>query len=48
MLRYLQPSSWFFVMLALILGFYYSTKVLPKKSGSQILVAPATFISFTR
>lgn len=48
MLRYLQPSSWFFVMLALILGFYYSTKVLPKKSGGQILASPASLISLTR
>lgn len=48
MLRYLQPSSWFFVMLALILGFYYSTKVLPKKPSSQLLVSPASLISFSR
>lgn len=47
MLRYFQPSSWFFILLALILGFYFSTKIQHRKPTS-VIAAPAAFVSFGR
>lgn len=49
MLRYLQPSSWFFIFLALILGFYFTTKVqTSKRHAPNMMASPAVLISFGR
>lgn len=48
MLRYMQPSSWFFILIALVLGFYFSTKVHPRKTQAPLMAAPAVFVSFGR
>lgn len=47
MLRYFQPSSWLFILIALVLGFYLSTKIQHRRPSSP-LASPAALISFGR
>lgn len=46
MLRYLQPSSWFFIFLALLLGLYFSTKLHAAKRATPMMISPAAFVSY--
>ncbi|MBL7556899.1 MAG: hypothetical protein JNM24_13835 [Bdellovibrionaceae bacterium] len=47
MLRYLQPSSWFFIFLALLLSLYFSTKLQGgRRSAPMMKVSPASLVSF--
>lgn len=45
MLRYLQPSSWFFIFMALLLGLYISSKMQTKRTP-QLLISPASMVSY--
>ncbi len=47
MLRYLQPSSWFFIFLALLLSLYFTSKLqASRRLAPMIKVSPASFVSF--
>ncbi len=47
MLRYLQPSSWLFIFIALLLCLYFSTKMQSgRRLAPMIKVSPASFVSF--
>lgn len=48
MLRFFQPSSWFFIFMALALILFYATKRLPKKNYYAPMASPASLVSFGR
>ncbi len=46
MLRYLQPSSWFFIFLALLLSLYFSSKLQGGRRSAPMMISPASLVSY--